>query len=473
MLMTSSSITSMNTMNNHSHIIPPPYKKPRLSMNVSNNNQYQNKIAIESLSSTIMDHPSSPLILETDSESEMEITIKIVIKNNKKKKKNNQRHHNQNRNNQKPSETEIEEKMNSKSFSKMFTFDNIEIRDEYKNTEKQEMCSSTPEIHANASPIRSCLHLKRMDNHSKSVHFNTVSIRTFEQRSGLLSSAVPNDSPSLYLGQLMTECELKINDYNKIEKHRMLFPLSSKQRKNRVKQFSPSDVSRNNLKLEKREILKIVKSRENVGCECTSIYLQKKAELIENIIFLSNKQSIDDDDDESMIDEKKQRKILSKMRKNQLLKKLQIMEFSHFGRYDVCCVDERCMCYANGFACHQIEHSVCKCGGKSIYSNIIQDVNHDIQACKKKKYTKAKKRSKKDSFCCGNKYGNNYHQNVMDFCISNDDDQHYSNSSSISVDSNVKLFDEYRICRFVDKNWKAFTSPEVQDTIKEWEMHYQ
>ena len=301
---------------------------------------------------------------------------------------------------------------------------------------------------AAATPIRSSL--KKLDRRqrlrspsrspssSKRVNWGQIECRNFEQRCGILSGGVPNHKgPSLHLGRLLTENTLRIDEWESAATSKGVRELKVKERKERVRLFSPKDLGRKRLKMDREEISRLNKSRENIGCQCISIYKMKKEQLVDRVIVIQTAAA-----SQPTFDAVAERKRLKKLKKNQVLEEVMRAQFAEYGRYDVCCIDASCECFQHGVEC-QIDSDCCDCGGDTVYNNYI---GGDWA------WTKAPS-TKKDSLCCGNPNGNTLRVTVTDY----------------RGDPELK---EHAVVKVAEDGFVKFKSPAVQKHISEWNEHY-
>merc|ERR1712228_919175 len=292
---------------------------------------------------------------------------------------------------------------------------------------------------AKATPIRSSLRMNKKKKRSiKKVIWGKIECRNYEQRCGVYSCAVPNESgPSLHLGKLVSTNTVQIDEYEQLrECDKSYKEISKKERIERVKEFKPESCEPHKLNEDMAEIKSLQASRNEIGCKCLSVYKMKKQQIIDRILYM---------------DKKRDRKILNKMKKYQVFEILINLQFEKYGRYDVCCIDSDCSCFENGIEC-QIDSDCCQCGGDVIYYNIL---NKD-----KEKKEEKKKINKKDSLSCANPNGNTLNCSVLDFVVDMD---------------NTNLLSECRehgIAKSIQSSFLAFKSPVVQKYIREWNSHY-
>ena len=302
---------------------------------------------------------------------------------------------------------------------------------------------------AAAAPIRSSLKKEKRQRRcraDKRVNWGRIECRNFEQRCGIWSGGVPNHKgPSLHLGRLLTESTLEIDEWEssatlKGSEKKGVRELGVKERKQRVALFSPADLGRKKLKMDREEISRLNKSRENIGCHCLSIYKMKKEQIIKRLVFLQCRDS--NGDANSTVDPKSLTKSMKKCKKNEVMEKLMRLQFQLYGRYDVCCVDESCECFRNGIEC-QIDSDCCDCGGDTVYNNYIGD-----------QWIFGKPpSSKRDSLSCGNPAGNTHGLIVTQY--KGDPDKGEHTEVQVAEDGFVK-----------------FKSPAVQKYIQDWNEHY-
>lgn len=296
---------------------------------------------------------------------------------------------------------------------------------------------------AAATPIRSSLKKQHQRQRrrspsaspSKRVNWGQIECRNFEQRCGILSGGVPNHKgPSLHLGRLLTESTLRIDEWE--SGNRGVRELKVKERKERVRLFSPKDLGRKKLKMDREEIVRLNKSRENIGCQCISIYKMKKEQLIERML------TIQAASDRVAIEPEAERKRLKKLKKQEVVEAVMRLQFAEYGRYDVCCLDASCECFAHGVEC-QIDSDCCDCGGDTVYNNYI---GGDWA------WSKAPS-TKKDSLCCGNPNGNTMRVTVTEY-------------------KGDPLLSEHAVVKVAEDGFVKFKSPAVQRHISEWNEHY-
>jgi len=287
----------------------------------------------------------------------------------------------------------------------------------------------------------------------KRVNWGRIECRNYEQRCGIWSGGVPNNKgPSLHLGRLLTESTLQIDEWK--PKSKGVRELGVKERKQRVALFSPADLGRKKLKMDREEISRLNKSRENIGCHCLSIYKMKKDQIIQRLVFLqcrgineggnSNEGDNNNEGDNSNHNDnaKALTKTMKKCKKNEVMEQLMRLQFKLYGRYDVCCVDESCECFRNGIEC-QIDSDCCDCGGDTVYNNYIGE-----------QWTFGKPpSSKRDSLSCGNPAGNTHNLIVTQFKGDPDKEEH----------------DEVKVA---EDGFVKFKSPAVQKYIQDWNEHY-
>eukprot|EP01083_Nonionella_stella_P115238 341446_1 len=291
---------------------------------------------------------------------------------------------------------------------------------------------------ASATPIRSSMKKhkkkkKKLTSNGKRVNWGKIECRNYEQRCGILSSAVPSETgPSLHLGRLISETTTNIDEYESIKHDTSSHDwgeLPKKERIQRVKQFSTEDVEKQRLKEDMNEIKLLNQSRNDIGCKCISIYKMKKNDMMARIRHLDKTLEV---------------KPLKKLKKEDLLKRLSAMQFEKYGRYDVCCVDDDCVCFREGIEC-QIDSECCACGGDVVYNNYLNG-----------KQKKKKKMNKKDSLCCANPNGNTLNVSVLDY-----------------VDKGKwKELYEHDVAKSIESPFLSFKSPVVQKRIDEWKEHY-
>lgn len=299
--------------------------------------------------------------------------------------------------------------------------------------------SVTSKWNAAATPIRSSLKKpKRPQQRRRRISWGQIECRNFEQRCGILSGGVPNShGPSLHLGKLLTERTHEIDEWESTSTAKGVRELKVKERKQRVALFSPKDLERKKLKMDREEISRLTKSRENIGCDCLSIYKMKKDQIIERILYIKGS------DTNSTVDIDAEKKRLKKLKKNEVLEILMKMQFAKYGRYDVCCVDESCECFRHGIEC-QIDSDCCDCGGDTVYNNFI------VENWKLGK----PESSKKDSLSCGNPNGNTLKVVVTD---------HKGESER----------GEHDVLKVAEDGFVKFKSPAVQKSIIDWNQHYE
>jgi len=311
---------------------------------------------------------------------------------------------------------------------------------------------STSKWDAAATPTHSALSQKRRRRRSPSaeegpaaapkVNWGQISFSFFEQRCGIFSGGVPKEKgPSLHLGRFLEAKTQRIDDWESTARRGGVRELRVKERKQRVALFSPKDLGRKQLRADREEIRRLNKSRENIGCQCLSIFKMKKEQLIRRIVELEAM----DRDAAPNGEGRDTAKSLKKMKKNECFELLAKMQFLKYGRFDVCCVDSSCECFRNGIEC-QIDSDCCDCGGDTVYNNFF-DAEREWNA------KGDAKRKRADSLCCGNPDGNTRGVIATDYRAD-------PSRSATAV-----------LAEAID-GFLAFESPAAQRTISEWNEHY-